>query len=143
LNNYDDGMNAVVWQLLDQTHSRGAIITLGEEGAIAFDRMPVGDQIDWHARIAGEHVPALSPYAVDPLGCGDSLLAAATLTLARGASFATAAAIGSVAAAVQVQRVGNAVIGAADLRRGIQRLSTARLALTGAPATKPMLSLVS
>jgi bifunctional ADP-heptose synthase (sugar kinase/adenylyltransferase) len=41
------------------------------------------------------------------LGCGDAVLAAATLTLAAGGSLQAAALIGSIAAAVEVQEVGN------------------------------------
>lgn len=140
LHNYDDGMNAVVWKLLEQTRSRAAIVTLGDQGAIAFDRTPTaaGGPVDWGARIVGEHIPALSPYSVDPLGCGDTLLAAATLAMARGAGVVQAAVLGSVAAAAQVQRVGNAVIGAADLRRGLQRLRSPQLSFTGAPPANPV-----
>ena len=58
-------------------------------------------------RLRSEYLPALSDRAVDPLGCGDALLAAATLTLAAGGSLPAAALIGSAAAAVEVEQVGN------------------------------------
>jgi rfaE bifunctional protein nucleotidyltransferase chain/domain len=140
LHDYDEGLSSVTWRVLDMTESKAAIATLGEEGLIAFDRRADADENPegWQTRLDAQHVPALSPYAVDQLGCGDALLAAATLTLASGAArgglagtgggLVQAALLGSVAAACQAQRLGNAVIGAADLRRGVRRLCEAQLA---------------
>jgi len=145
LNNFDDGLNAVVWRLLEQTGSRGAMLTMGADGVVAFDRVEQasGATVDWKSRIAGEHVPAFTSHAIDPLGCGDTLTAVATLALTQGESFVTAAALGSVAAAAQAERLGNAVIGGGDLRAGVRRVSGARLAFRPETATKPAFSLVS
>ena len=63
-----------------------------------------------------------------PLGCGDALLVAATLTLAVGGSLLAGAFIGAAAATVQAQRMGNIPISAADLRQSIGRIHSARLA---------------
>ena len=133
LHDYDEGLSTVAWRGLDTTRSASAIVTLGAEGLIAFDRIPGSDQNreDWQTRLTAQHVPALAPYAVDQLGCGDALLAAATLTLAAGGSLVLAAVLGSVAAASQSQRLGNAVIGATELRRGIRRLCQSQLSITG------------
>lgn len=130
LHNYDEGLSSVVWRVLDTTKSKSAIATLGPDGLIAFDRTQDSDlnRDGWQTRLTAQHVPALSPYAVDQLGCGDALLAAATLTLCSGGTLVHAAVLGSIAAASQSQRLGNAVIGAADLRRGIRRLCSAQLA---------------
>jgi sugar/nucleoside kinase (ribokinase family) len=129
VHNYDDGLTSVVWQVLEQLQSRAAIITMGEEGLTAFERRSdaLEQRMDWRSRLAAEHVPAFAPYAIDQLGCGDSLLAAATLTLAAGGSLSLAAILGSVAAAAQAQRVGNAVIGSPELRRGVRRLCEGQL----------------
>jgi bifunctional ADP-heptose synthase (sugar kinase/adenylyltransferase) len=130
LHDYDEGLSSVVWRVLEQTHSRAAIATLGEEGLIAFNRRPdaLENLEEWQQRLDAQHVPALSTYAVDQLGCGDALLAAATLTLAAEASIVHAGLLGSVAAACEAQRLGNAVINAADLRKGVRRLCDAQLA---------------
>jgi bifunctional ADP-heptose synthase (sugar kinase/adenylyltransferase) len=74
-------------------------------------------------------------HPVDPLGCGDALIAAATLSLAVGAPLIAAAFLGSVAAACQAQRLGNTPISSSDLRHGIVRLHTGRLA--AAQASEP------
>jgi len=133
LHDYEEGLSAVVWRLLTQTESRAALVTLGDEGLIAFDRDEQDSGGDWASRLGAEHVPSLAPHAVDQLGCGDALLAAATLTLSAGGSLALAAILGSVAASAEAQRLGNAVIGAAELRRGFRRLVASRLTFDRQP----------
>ena len=82
--------------------------------------------------LKGEHVPALVPIALDPLGCGDALLTAATLTLASGGTLLQSAFIGNAAAAVQVQRLGNIPIAAHELRQMVGRVQSPRLVYAGA-----------
>ncbi len=140
LHDYDEGLSSVVWRVLDHTRSTAAIATLGEEGLIAFNRVADSNVNlnHWQTRLIAQHVPALAPNAVDALGCGDALLAAATLTMASASqknALALAALLGSVAAASQAQRLGNAVIGAADLRRGIRRLCNAQLTYHAEPGS--------
>lgn len=128
---YDASLNAVVWKLMEFTRTRHAFVTLGADGLIAFDRIPGTESLDgWASRLRGEHVPAVTPWAIDPLGCGDALLAAASLALTRGGNLTTAALLGSVAAGIEAQRLGNEVVSAADLRAGVARLAQARLAVT-------------
>jgi rfaE bifunctional protein nucleotidyltransferase chain/domain len=150
---FDRGLATIAWQLLDETKTRAAMVTLGAEGLIAFDRLgptprattfaalgegrapppPHDDEPDaFRSRVRAEHIPSLTPYAIDALGCGDSLLAAATLALAAGGSLVAAGYIGSVAAAVQAQRIGNIPISATDLRQGIVKTHSDHM--TFAPA---------
>ncbi len=135
---HDLGLPVVVWRLLEETRSKAALVTLGPEGLIAFDRLPESlvrsdDTTDatWRTRLVGEHIPAMAPYAVDPLGCGDTLLAVATLALVSGGSIIPAAYLGSAAAAVQAQNLGNIPITPAQLRRMITRVHSAHLTYTG------------
>jgi bifunctional ADP-heptose synthase (sugar kinase/adenylyltransferase) len=65
--------------------------------------------------------------ALDPLGCGDSLLAAATLALAAGGSMLQGAFLGACAAGAQVQRLGNIPISTTDLRQLVARVHGAHL----------------
>lgn len=132
VHDFDGGLSSVVAHVLQQTKSANAIITLGADGAIAFarphrDGRHTGGTTQRGERLIAEHMPAFTPHAIDALGCGDALLAAATMTLATGGSLAMATIIGNIAAAAQANKLGNAVIGAMDLRRGAARLAAAQL----------------
>lgn len=127
-----EGLPLVAWRLLEETDSRRAIVTMGPEGLIAFDRLAGVPESDgrseaWLTRLKAEHVPALSPFALDPLGCGDSLLTTATLALASGGSLLAAAFLGACAASCQAQRIGNVPISATDVRQTVVRMHNAHL----------------
>ncbi len=127
---HSEGLPLVAWRLLESTAGKNAIVTLGADGLIAFSRLPDAPSPNpesWPTRLASEHVPALVPIALDPLGCGDSLLAVATLALASGATLQQAAFLGACAAAVQVQRLGNLPVTGPDLRHMIARVHTSHL----------------
>ncbi len=142
---HDDGLPTLAWRVLRELSAKNVILTMGPEGAVAFDRIDADsshddestdDSGELRTRVRSEHVPALCGYAVDPLGCGDSLLATATLALAGGGSLVQAAFLGSVAAATQAQRLGNTVISAADLRQGVHRVHSAHLTLVAPDAVR-------
>jgi sugar/nucleoside kinase (ribokinase family) len=128
--NYGDSLPAVAWELLETTGTRAAIVTMGAEGLIAFDRITGAGDEGWQARVRGEHVPALTPHAVDALGCGDALLIAATLALASGGSMLAGAYLGAIAASVEARTLGNTPVGSAMLRREINRVAAAHVRLT-------------
>jgi rfaE bifunctional protein kinase chain/domain/rfaE bifunctional protein nucleotidyltransferase chain/domain len=108
LNNFSSGLNAVVYELLARTQARAAMITLGKQGLCLFDQQQqTGPADNWDRKLRTAYLPALSGHAVDPLGCGDALLATASLALAAGGSNQAAAFLGSLAAGIEVQRVGN------------------------------------
>jgi rfaE bifunctional protein nucleotidyltransferase chain/domain len=125
---HNEGLPAVVWRMLEETWTARAIVTLGSDGLIAFEPF-ARDEVkeEWTTRLRAEHVPALCPLAIDPLGCGDSLLTAATLALAGGADLLAAGFVGACAAAIQVQRLGNMPISATDLRHQAVRVHSAHL----------------
>ncbi len=128
---FEDSLNAVVWRYLDATKVGGVFVTLGADGLIAFDRLPGAESAEggWRSRVRGEHVPALAPHPVDTLGCGDALLAAAALAAMAGGRRIDGAVLGSVAAGAEAMRLGNKVVSAADLRRGVERVVGSRLAV--------------
>lgn len=128
---FDESIPGVAWQLLSRTGSRCALLKLGADGLIAFDRLAddaAGAADPFRSRVRGQHVPALCGHPVDPLGCGDALLAVATLAMCSGASLLQGAFLGSLAAACEAQRLGNVPIAAADLRSALVRIHSARLA---------------
>lgn len=110
---FSGGLGAVAWNLLGSTGAREAIITLGKQGLVTFER----DERSVAERLRSEYLPALCPHGIDPLGCGDALLATATLTLCAGGSLQAAALLGSIAAAIEVQEVGNVPVSAQSIRR--------------------------
>ncbi len=131
LQDFSSGLGAVVSKLLTTTNAKQALITLGKQGLMSFD-WPLGSATDSHGRLRSEYVPALSSRTVDPLGCGDALLATASLALAAGGSLQAAALLGSIAAAIEVQHLGNHPINADEILEEIQQresgLSASRLA---------------
>ena len=103
LHDFTNGLGAVVWDLLNATAARSAMITLGKQGLVTFAR----NERSLTDRLASEYIPSLCAGAVDPLGCGDALLATASLILAAGGSLQAAAFLGSAAAALEAQDIGN------------------------------------
>ena len=88
LQDFSSGLGAVVSKLLTTTNAKQALITLGKQGLVSFD-WPGGNARESDGRLRSEYVPALSGRTVDPLGCGDALLATASLALAAGGSLAS------------------------------------------------------
>ncbi len=139
---FQETLPAVAWQLMERTRTKHLMLTMNAEGLIAFEELKLSlDELGHDAnrqRVRGQHVPALSGYPVDPLGCGDALLTAATLTLACGGSILSAGFIGSLAASIEAQRLGNVPVSASDLRQAFARVANARLSLdAGTPNAEP------
>jgi rfaE bifunctional protein kinase chain/domain/rfaE bifunctional protein nucleotidyltransferase chain/domain len=114
LHDFSSGLGALVWTLLAQTEAKQAIITLGKQGLVTFTPPARADDA-LLGRLSSEYLPAFSNRVVDSLGCGDVLLATASLCLACGGSLQAAAYLGSVAAGIQIQQVGNQPITAERL----------------------------
>lgn len=135
---FDDSLPAAVHTLLKTTGAKGAMVTMGAEGLIAFERLAQfnadtgiagiqhGHQ-DWTSRLKAEHVPAMASHGVDTLGCGDALVSVSTLALLAGGSMVQAALLGAAAAGVQANRLGNTTISSSDVRSAIARLHTSHL----------------
>ncbi len=109
--NREDGLVVLAEQLRHQSRARNILLKLGEEGLL----IHAGDRAsdNWLT----DRIGALNAAPKDPAGAGDSLLIASALTLAAGGSIWEAACLGSIAAAIQVGRMGNSPILAAELLR--------------------------
>lgn len=104
---FGNGLGAVVSGLLDRCRCGEAIITLGRQGLVSFEKPHAADA---NQRLISEYVPALVDRAVDPLGCGDALLATASIARAAGASLAEASLLGAFAAAFEASQLGNIAV---------------------------------
>ena len=82
-------------------------VTMGSRGCVLF-RSREEDRDDWFgSRLRSEYVPSLSGHVVDTVGAGDAFLAAATLALASGTGLNRAVYIGSAAAGLELEHLGN------------------------------------
>jgi rfaE bifunctional protein kinase chain/domain/rfaE bifunctional protein nucleotidyltransferase chain/domain len=129
LHDFSSGLGNVVWRLLNETKARQAVITLGKQGLVTFTPPPRKSS-EALGRLVSEYLPALSARVVDPLGCGDALLATASLTLASGGSLQAAAYLGSLAAALEIRQMGNQPLTADELADAVthRESAAARLA---------------
>jgi bifunctional ADP-heptose synthase (sugar kinase/adenylyltransferase) len=116
LHDFEEGLSSAAYRLLDRTQARHMLCTLGRRGLVVFQRQTQDrTSPEWGERLLSEHFPALGGAGVDRLGCGDALLAASTLGLAGGASLMQAAYLGSAAAAIESDLIGNRPIDVAML----------------------------
>jgi rfaE bifunctional protein kinase chain/domain len=102
--NQEDGLVVLAEQLCQQSKSKNILLKLGGEGLMI--HAPKEKTGDWHT----DRVNALNTAPKDVAGAGDSLLIASAMTLASKGTIWEAAFLGSLAAAVQVSRLGNTPI---------------------------------
>jgi len=134
MSDFAEGLGAVVWRWFERAEVQSALVTMGAEGVIAFARRSASQPrlAGLPARLKSDHIPGLGPIGVDPLGCGDALLSAATLALTAGANLVQAGYLGSLAASIESRQLGNAPVGAAGLRAEWQRLAARHLLIASA-----------
>jgi rfaE bifunctional protein kinase chain/domain len=101
VHNHEDGLVVLAEKLRQQALAKNVLLKLGEEGLLIHTRG--GDE----NTILTDQVPALNSHPKDVAGAGDSLLIAAAMAMACGASIWEAGLLGSLAAAIQIGRVGN------------------------------------
>ena len=107
VNDFKSGIQNVANKLIRKASAEHLFIKLGPEGLIALKAQG--------SEVVTSSLPAFNSNPVDVVGAGDSLLAASSLALRSGASVYEAAYIGSIAAALQISRVGNCPITTRDL----------------------------
>jgi rfaE bifunctional protein kinase chain/domain len=102
--NQEDGLVVLAEALRKQSSARNILLKLGEEGLLV--HAGKHDSPDWLT----DRIGSLNSAPRDVAGAGDCLLITTALSLAGGSSIWEAACLGSLAAAVQVGRVGNTPI---------------------------------
>jgi rfaE bifunctional protein kinase chain/domain len=101
--NHEDGLVVLAQQLKSASGAKNILLKLGGEGVLVH-----GAEID-------DRIGALNQTPKDVAGAGDSLLISSAMALARGGNIWEAALLGSLAAAIQVGRVGNTPIESSEL----------------------------
>ena len=109
--NREDGLVVLADALRQQASATNILLKLGEEGLMI--HAGNGGSSDWLT----DRIGSLNSAPKDVAGAGDSLLIASALALACGGSIWEAACLGSLAAAVQVGRVGNTPIQFDEIRQ--------------------------
>jgi sugar/nucleoside kinase (ribokinase family) len=109
--NREDGLVVLAEQLRRKSSAKSILLKLGGDGVLI--HAPGFEAEGWLT----DQVEALNKSPKDVAGAGDSMLITSALTLAAGGTIWEAACIGSIAAAVQVGRVGNIPLGVDELRR--------------------------
>lgn len=112
--NHEDGLVVLAEALRRQSAAHNILLKLGEEGLLIHANSERSD--DWLT----DRVDALNKSPKDVAGAGDSLLITSAMALACQSNIWEAACLGSLAAAVQVGRVGNTPIQTAELLRELR-----------------------
>lgn len=107
LGDFSSGLAVISQRLIEKARTGHLVITLGAEGAL------INTMTDGAHR--SDRLPAFNPSPKDVSGAGDSLFMAASMALRAGADIWQASYLGSLAAALQVSRVGNLPLTAAEL----------------------------
>ena len=108
--NNEDGLVVLAEQLRRQSSAENILLKIGEEGVLIHANDSNGDD-PWLT----DRIGALNSNPRDVAGAGDSLLISCALTMVRGGTIWEAALIGSLAAAIQVGRVGNTPLQSKEL----------------------------
>ena len=115
LRNQEDGLVVLADQLLRTAEAENILLKLGGEGVILHTRNPRKGEI------FTDRINALNLNPIDVSGAGDSMLISSTLALSCGANIWVSGLIGSLAAALQVSRVGNIPLKKEELLKAIPK----------------------
>jgi len=107
--NHEDGLVVLAEQLRQQSGAHNILLKLGGEGLLVHAGTDASNY--WLT----DRIGPLNSAPKDVAGAGDSLLITSAMTLASGGNIWEAACLGSLAAAVQVGRVGNTPLRTKDL----------------------------
>lgn len=98
--NHEDGLIVLAERLRQDSSAKNILLKLGEEGLLIYTR-------EDNAGRSTDRITNLNAAVKDEAGAGDSLLITSAMAMACGADIWEAACLGSLAAALQVGRIGN------------------------------------
>ncbi len=99
LNNFESGLVVLSEKLHKKSNSKYIFTTLGSEGILIYNSS--------ENELLTDNIQALNTNAKDVSGAGDSLLTCSSMAKVVGANIWESAYLGSIAAAIQVSRLGN------------------------------------
>ena len=101
LRDNQNGLIVLAEKLRENSSSKNIFLKIGEEGVIIYadDK----NNNEWKT----DRISALNSNPIDVAGAGDSMLIAGSMALALKATIWESALIGSIAASIQVSRIGN------------------------------------
>ena len=109
--NREDGLVILAEQVQKHSGAKIVFLKLGAEGLL------IHRDADEKDSLITDRIGSLNCAPKDVAGAGDSMLIISALTLAKGGTVWEAAMLGSLAAAVQVSRVGNTPLNLEDLMK--------------------------
>lgn len=112
LNDFESGLVILSEKLHKKSNSKYIFTTLGSEGILIFNSC--------ENELLTDNIQALNTNAKDVSGAGDSLLTCSSMSKVVGANIWESAYLGSIAAAIQVSRVGNIPIKKDELIKEIE-----------------------
>jgi bifunctional ADP-heptose synthase (sugar kinase/adenylyltransferase) len=113
IQNQEDGIVVLAEKLKKIAKANHVLLKLGDDGLLVQTSSSNEDDI------YTDQVPALNTAPVDVAGAGDSLLIASAMAMATGANIWEVGLLGSLAAAVQVGRIGNIPLNPQELIKAI------------------------
>ena len=108
LHNQDDGLVTLAEKLRVKSAAKNIMLKLAEEGVLLhqnIDRLKTGT----------DRIRSFNLNPADEAGAGDSMLIASALTYATSKNFWLAALVGSIAAGLQISRIGNSPLSFKEL----------------------------
>lgn len=117
LNDFKSGLQSVIERLSETSRAKNLIVKLGAEGLIAMSKNQYRKT---------DSLRALNSNPSDVAGAGDALLATTSLSFACGGNIWDSALLGSIAAGIQVSRVGNKPLSKKDLAQKLGEIKNQR-----------------
>ncbi len=114
LKDFTSGIVKISLDLIKQTRIQNLMLTLNKEGVL----IQGGSQYNSQT----EKLPSLCKLAKDPAGCGDAFLITSSMAMSCGATLWESAYLGSIAAGLQAQTLGNKPITINKIKEEIDNL---------------------
>ncbi len=99
LNDFESGLVVLSEKLSTNTNAKYVFTTLGAEGVMIYNSA--------NKELLTDNIGALGQINKDVSGAGDSMLTCSAMAVAIGSNIWESAYLGSLAAAIQISRVGN------------------------------------